>query len=177
MSSFSPTWLSDSLPVMEDVRPRKVTRDTAIDDIDRRLLRALSEDARLSNSALAKRVGIAASTCHFRVRRLIDRGVIRGFRLDIAPEALGYGIQAIVAVRLQPTARGQIPRYAAGLVRLPGVLNVYFVAGVDDFQVHVAAASTEDLRNFVEGLSKTREVASTETSLIFEHTVGSTGIV
>nr|WP_183322186.1 Lrp/AsnC family transcriptional regulator [Flexivirga oryzae] len=162
---------------MEDVRPRKVTSDTAIDDIDRRLLRALSDDARLSNSALAKKVGIAASTCHFRVRRLVDRGVIRGFRLDIAPEALGYGIQALVAVRLQPTARGQVATYAAGLARLPGVLNVYFLAGIDDFEVHVAAASADDLRGFVTNLSKAREVASTQTSLIFEHTVGSVGIV
>ena len=163
---------------MEDVRARLAPQDTHLDDVDRRLLRALSANARLSNSALAKEVGIAASTCHFRVRRLVDRGVIRGFRVDIAPEALGHGIQAIIAVRLQPSAREQLDSFATALAALPGVLNVYFLAGADDFQVHVAAASTDALRNFVvQNLSKAREVANTQTSLIFEHTPGSVGVI
>src|SRR3546814_900202 len=72
----------------KDVRP-------AIDDIDRRILTALHDDARMSNSALAELVGIAPSTCHGRVRRLQDLGVIRGFYADIDPAAIGLNLQAM----------------------------------------------------------------------------------
>ena len=70
-------------------RPSKDIRPVEIDDVDRRILTALHADARMSNSALADLVGIAPSTCHGRVRRLQELGVIRGFYADIDPAALG----------------------------------------------------------------------------------------
>jgi DNA-binding Lrp family transcriptional regulator len=75
----------------------------------------------------------------------------------------------MVAVRLQAGARGHLRSFVAGMARLPEVLNVFFLAGKDDFLLHVAAASTQALRNFVERLSANADVAYTETSLIFEH--------
>src|ERR671927_263785 len=77
-----------------------------LDDIDRRLVRELAIDARIPNNALAKRVGIAPSTCLGRVRSLRERGVIRGYHADVDPAALGRPIQAMIAVRLQAHARG-----------------------------------------------------------------------
>ncbi len=87
----------------------------------------------MPNNALAERVGIAPSTCLGRVRGLRERGVIRGYHADIDPAALGRPIQAMIAVRLQSHARGQIGEFAAGVAKLPEVLNVYFLAGADDF--------------------------------------------
>ena len=126
----------------------------------------------MANIALAQRVGIAPSTCLGRVRALRENGVIRGFYADIAPEALGHPIQAVLAVRLQADARHAISEFAARVATLPHVLNVFFLAGADDFLIHVAAASTQDLRDFVVTLSRGTEVASTETNLIFEHIRG-----
>ena len=126
-------------------------------------------DARLPNNALAQRAGIAPSTCLARVRALRERGVIRGYHADIDPAALGRPLQAMVAVRLQSTARGHIRAFVAGVATMPEVLNVFFLAGKDDFLLHVAAASTQGLRDFVETLSANADVAYTETSLIFEH--------
>jgi DNA-binding Lrp family transcriptional regulator len=141
-----------------------------IDDVDRRILRVLVQDARVPNNALAERVGIAPSTCLGRVRGLRERGVIRGYHADIDPAALGLPIQAMIAVRLQSHARGHIPEFAAGVAKLPEVLNVFFLAGAVDFYVHIAAASTQDLRDFVViNLSGNPDVALTETNLIFEH--------
>ncbi len=117
-------------------------------------------------------MGIAPSTCLSRVRALRENGVIRGFYADIAPEALGQPIQAVLSVRLQADARHAISEFAARLATLPHVLNVFFLGGADDFLIHVAAASTQDLRDFVVTLSRGTEVASTETNLIFEHIRG-----
>jgi DNA-binding Lrp family transcriptional regulator len=145
------------------VRPR-------VDDTDRQLLRELAADARLPNNALARRVGIAPSTCLARVRALRERGVIRGYHADVDPTALGRPIQAMIAVRLQSHARGHIPAFMAKIATLPEVLNVFFLGGADDFHVHIAATSTDNLREFVVvNLSGDPDVALTETNLIFEH--------
>ena len=145
-------------------------RAAEIDDVDRRILRVLTADARVPNNALAERVGIAPSTCLGRVRGLRERGVIRGYHADIDPAALGRPIQAMIAVRLQSHARGHISEFAAGVAKLPEVLNVFFLAGAVDFYVHIAATSTENLRDFVVvNLSGNPDVALTETNLIFEH--------
>ena len=142
----------------------------ALDDIDRRLLRELATDARLPNNALAERVGIAPSTCLGRVRALRESGVIRGYHADIDPAALGRPIQAMIAVRLQSHARGHIPDFMAKIATLPEVLNVFFLGGANDFLVHIAATSTQNLRDFVVvNLSGNPDVALTETNLIFEH--------
>ena len=129
----------------------------------------LARDARIPNNTLAERAGVAPSTCLGRVRALRERGVIRGYHAEVDPAALGRPLQAMIAVRLQANARGRIRTFVAGVARLPEVLNVFFLAGKDDFLLHVAAASTGDLRDFVENLSSNADVAYTETSLIFEH--------
>jgi DNA-binding Lrp family transcriptional regulator len=140
-----------------------------LDETDLRIVRELARDARMPNNTLASRVGIAPSTCLGRVRALRERGVIRGYHADVDPAALGRPLQAMIAVRLQFDARGHLRGFVRGMARLPEVLNVFFLAGKDDFLLHVAAASTDDLRDFVERLSSNADVAYTETSLIFEH--------
>ena len=145
-----------------------------MDAVDRRILRVLADDARVPNNALAERVGVAPSTALGRIRSLRERGVIRGYHADIDPVALGRPIQAMIAVRLQSHARGHISEFAAQVAVLPEVLNVFFLAGAVDFYVHIAATSTENLRDFVVvNLSGNPDVALTETNLIFEHIRGS----
>ena len=69
-----------------------------IDEVDRRILNALHDDARIPNSVLADMVGIAPSTCHGRLRRLQNLGVIRGFYTDVDPAAIGRPLQAMISV-------------------------------------------------------------------------------
>ena len=151
----------------------KDVRAAELDDIDRRLLTILHADARISNSALADAVGVAPSTCHGRVRRLQELGVIRGFHADIDPAAIGLPLQAMVSVSLQSGARGKIRNFLQQIRRMPQVIDVYFLAGADDFILHVAARDTDDLRSFVvDNLNADADVAGTQTSLIFEHLRG-----
>lgn len=146
-----------------DVRP-------LIDDVDHKILEVLAVEARIPNNALADRVGIAPSTCLGRVRSLVERGVIRGFYADIDPEAVGHSLQAIIAVRLKVDARNVIHSFAERLAGMAEVRNVFFIAGGQDFLVHVVAQDTAELRQFVVvNLSGSPEVASTETNFIFEH--------
>lgn len=148
----------------------KNLRRPVLDEIDREILRILRADARTPNNALAEAVGIAPSTCLSRVKALRENGVIRGFHADIDPAALGQNLQAMIAVRVQATSRANLAPLAHRIARQPEVLDLYFVAGADDFLVHVAARDTEALRAFVlDQLSARSEVSYTETSLIFEH--------
>jgi DNA-binding Lrp family transcriptional regulator len=155
----------------KDVRPAD------LDDVDRRILSLLHADARITNNALAEAVGIAASTCHGRVRRLVEFGVIRGFYTDIDPVAAGMPLQAMISVNLQSNARGKIRSFIHQIRGRRQVMDVYFLAGADDFILHVAARDTEDLRSFVvENLNADADVAGTQTSLIFEHLRGAAPI-
>jgi DNA-binding Lrp family transcriptional regulator len=162
---------SDQDPVTraEPKSIRPASEAGSLDETDRKILRELTRDARLPNNTLAQRANIAPSTCLARVRSLRERGVIRGYHADIDPAALGRPLQAMVAVRLQAGARSHLRSFVAGMARLPEVLNVFFLAGKDDFLLHVAATSAHGLRDFVERLSSNADVAYTETSLIFEH--------
>lgn len=149
-----------------------------LDDVDRQILRVLAADARIPNSTLAARVGVAPSTCLMRVRRLQEAGAVLGFHADLSPAALGRPLQAVVSVRLAAHARTRIRQFGDTIAGLPGVLNVFFLAGANDFQVHLAAESADDLRDFVvENLSASRDVAMTETNLIFEHLRGRSPIL
>jgi DNA-binding Lrp family transcriptional regulator len=164
--------LGDSVgPILPAVRPNDVRAVT--DAVDRRILRVLAADARIPNNALADAVGVAPSTCLARVRALRERGVIRGYHADIDPAALGRPLQAMVSVRLQSHARGHIDEFMATIAGLPEVLNVFFLGGADDFLVHIAATSTENVRAFVvDNLSGNPDVALTETNLVFDHLRG-----
>ena len=159
-------------PLSPVAKPKDI-RPADLDEVDRRLLTLLHADARAPNSALADAVGIAPSTCHGRVRRLQELGVIRGFHAEIDPAAIGLPLQAMVSVSLQSGSRGKIRTFIQQIRRKPQVIDVYFLAGADDFLIHVAARDTDDLRSFVvDNLNADTDVAGTQTSLIFEHLRG-----
>ncbi len=156
----------ESAAAAQKVRP-------ALDDVDRRILGALVRDARIPNNALAAEVGVAPSTCLGRVRALRESGVIRGYHADVDPDAVGLPLQAMIAVRVRAGARGRMQQFTDRMRDLPEVRSIYFLAGADDFLLHVATTDSAALRAFVvEQLSARPEVALTETQLIFEHVRG-----
>lgn len=141
-----------------------------LDGIDRAIVQLLNRDGRLPNNAIAEAVGIAPSTCLGRIRSLVERGVIRGFHADVDPAAIGLGVQVLIAVRLKASTRSHVSTFAQEVSTLPGVMNVYFLGGADDFMVHLAAPNTDAVRDFVaQHLSRRDDVANTVTNLIFEH--------
>jgi DNA-binding Lrp family transcriptional regulator len=140
------------------------------DALDHVLLDLLERDGRMSNKDLAAAAGIAPSTAHARVRALLRAGVIRGIHAELDLDALGRDLQAVVAVRVHPAARARLSPLAKELSARPEVRDVYLLGGTEDLLVHVAVESTEALRAFVvDGLSSRREIAHTQTSVVFEH--------
>jgi DNA-binding Lrp family transcriptional regulator len=140
-----------------------------LDETDLAILRALVLDAHLTNKALAARLGLAESTCAYRIRALHDRGVIRGTRVQLALDLLGFPIQAVIKVRLGSHDRDHVNRLYADLTRVPGVLQALHVAGDDDFHLHVAVESPQALRDLVlEHITVHRVVRQTQTQLVFE---------
>lgn len=149
-----------------------MTKDV-LDAIDRGIVDILRRSGRLPNNALAERVGIAPSTCLTRVRALVDRGVISGFHAEVESAWIGRPIEAMIAVRMRADARASMGDFFDRAAAMDEVINAYYLAGADDFHLHVAVEGTEALRAFVtEGLSTQPEVARTETNLIFAHRRG-----
>ncbi|NDK32544.1 Lrp/AsnC family transcriptional regulator [Nesterenkonia haasae] len=144
-----------------------------LDHIDRQLLELLRDDARMTNQALSDALGVAPSTCLARMKALQQAGVIRRFTIDVNPRALGRGIEALISVRLRPGARQQMAAFGENLKKVPEVTQYFFVGGMDDFLIHVTARDTDHIRQFVlEHLSADPVVATTQTSLVFDHVAG-----
>lgn len=150
-----------------------MTRDVRfdpLDETDRRIVELLRDDARMTNARLADLVGVAPSTCLARVRSLVDRGVITAFSAIVSPAALGMGLEALISVSIRTGARQRIPEFRADLEHRPEVRQLFFLGGAEDFVLHVAVHDTDALRDFVvEQLSAHPAVASTRTSLVFQH--------
>jgi DNA-binding Lrp family transcriptional regulator len=140
-----------------------------LDRIDRTIVAVLQKNARTSNKDLAVEVGLAPSTCLERVRALRARGVIRGYHADVDREALGRGLEAIVAVRIRPHSRELVDAFRAYVLGLAETIELFHVSGADDFLVHVALAGTDALRDFIlDRLAARAEVAHIETHLVFD---------
>ncbi|MFC7300449.1 Lrp/AsnC family transcriptional regulator [Cognatiluteimonas weifangensis] len=140
-----------------------------LDRIDYALLRLLRKNARLPNKDLAAKTGIAPSTALERVRRMREARVLLGYHAEIAPAAIGIGLQAMVSVRLAKHSRALVDCFHRHLLDLSEVLACYHVAGADDFLVHVGVRDSDHLRDFaLAAFTEREEVAHIETRLIFE---------
>ncbi len=119
-----------------------------LDAVNRRLLDILGADARTSTSELARRVGMSAPAVRERLGRLEQAGVIRGYRADIDPAAVGLPVAAWVRVRPGP---GQLPKVADLARRSPQVSECHRVTGEDCFLMKVHAPGIADLESVLDG--------------------------
>lgn len=141
-----------------------------LDGIDRQILAVLQKDARIGNKELAATVGLAASSCHRRVQRLIEGGVLRAFHAIVDPAAVGLGLQVLVSVQLAQHGDQGITAFRDRLLAIPEVLELYQVGGSQDLILRVAVRDTDHLRVVVlDQIASRPEVRHLETSLIFEH--------
>jgi DNA-binding Lrp family transcriptional regulator len=156
-----------------DVVPNVARPVDGLDDVDESLVRLLGAQGRMPNNALAREVGVAESTCTARVRGLWDRGIVTGIHAELDLAALGRGVQAVVAVRFSGQVREDIEGFRDQVSALPGVVQLLHVSGANDYLVHVAAASTDQLRDFVmDQITSRPGVAHAETSVVFERVRG-----
>jgi len=117
-------------------------RDRLLDPVNLRLLAVLHDDPRLSMSELARRIGMSAPAVTERVQRLRRSGMIRGFRMDVDPTALGLPVTAIVRIRPGP---GQLPKVAEAARDTPEVVECHRITGEDCFILKMHGPSIGEL--------------------------------
>lgn len=142
-----------------------------LDRIDRAILTQLAKNARATNKELASEVGLSQSACLERVRRLVRDGVVRGWHADIAPEAFGIGVRAMVSIRLKKHTRAAVARFESAVLQVPHVVALYHVTGQTDYLAHVVARDMDQLRDFtLDAITSLPQTSRVETSLIFGST-------
>jgi DNA-binding Lrp family transcriptional regulator len=143
---------------------------TKLDATDIQIIRELRKNARVSNKALAAAVGLAPSSCLERVRRLRMARVLTGYHADVDADAIGIGLQAMVAVRLARHARAEVESFQKHLESLAEVVTIFHVAGANDYLIHVAVRDATHLRELaLSAFTERPEVDHIETQLIFQH--------
>lgn len=135
-----------------------------IDENDKQILNIIQQDARIPNVEIARRIGLAPSAVLERVKKLEERGVIRGYAAEINAAEIGFGLTAFVFVRTHFC--GEVGNV---LAKLPEVLEVHDIAGDDCYLLKVRAANTEELgRFFREKLKNLPEIVSTRTTIVLQ---------
>src|SRR5258708_33083316 len=114
-------------------------RRVKLDRIDRKILRDLQTDARMTNVELAHRAGISAPPCLRRGRALEEAGLIRGYHAGINAEALGYGVTIFAQVGLASQAEPDLQAFEALVATWPEVREANMLAGETDFLLKIRA--------------------------------------
>jgi len=138
-----------------------------IDQIDSRILAALQEDARISHSEIARRVGMAPSAINERIRKLEERQIITGYQMSLNARALGYGLVAFVFVR---TSDGcWCEETARRLIALPEVLECHSITGEDCYLVKLRVRDTDELNRLLrDSFASFGTILSTKTTIVLE---------
>lgn len=121
---------------------------TDMDDIDARILRVLSREGRISNLALAERVGLSPSACLRRVAALEKAGVIRGYRAVLSPEKTGVGFVAYVTVGLGQHTKAAQQAFERAMEAAPQVRECHNITGAVEYLLRVEAESLAAYKHF-----------------------------
>ncbi|MCA0938888.1 MULTISPECIES: Lrp/AsnC family transcriptional regulator [Alloyangia] len=115
-----------------------------LDDTDRRILRALQKQGRMSNAELSEKVNLSASACHRRVQRLEAEGYVKDYVALLNARKLGLASTVFVEIRLSAQADEVLDAFEKAVARVPAVLECHLMAGTADYILKVVAEDTED---------------------------------
>ncbi len=137
---------------------------SGVDDLDRRILRVLVEDSRLSVREIARRASAPHSTVYERIRRLERNGIILGYTVRIDYKKLGYQITALILVNVDGQHILEVEEW---LSKHPNVLAVYDITGEHDIAVIASFKTIDELDSFVKNVLRNPYVRQTRTSIVF----------
>ena len=140
-----------------------------LSDADRRVIRLLQRDARMSNQDLADRAGLSASACWRRVKALEEAGVISGYVAEVNAERAGLGFGAIVQVRLSRHDTAHLDQFIEAVSRRPEVLELFLTTGEADYHLRVVCEDKNAYNAFLENfLFRLPGIAQVRTNLILK---------
>ena len=119
------------------------------DEIDRKILAILQEEGRLPNARVAERVGLSPPSVLERIRKLEEKGVIRGYAADVDAESLGLRTVAFVQVSLSFHQSYAIEEFRNAILATPAVLECYHVTGEEDFLLKIVVPDIADYEDFL----------------------------
>ena len=140
-----------------------------LDEIDRKIIAALQTEGRLPIVDLAERVGLSATPCQRRVKRLEEEGLITRYAALVAPAAMGFGLQALVEVTLEDHSEKTVEAFEAAIRARPEVVACYAVTGDMDFLLHIFAPDLASFSDFaLKALLRMPGVKGTRSSFIMQ---------
>ena len=139
-----------------------------MDAIDRRIIRALQKNPRISNVDLAEEAGISPSPCLRRTRRLHEEGVIEGYQLMLAPKAIGQNVQSITLVKLHTHGHSASDVFERYIKANPAVLSCFFLTGAHDAVLHLSVQDLDEFSRVVKELGEHDNVREIESSIIIQ---------
>ncbi len=138
-------------------------RRVKLDRIDRKILRDLQDDGRMTNVELARRAGISAPPCLRRVRALEEAGFIRGYHADVAAEKLGFEVTFFALVGLDSQAEELLTAFEETVSEWPEVRECHMTRGPDDFVLKLVARNTAHENELTTKLTSAPHVARVRT--------------
>lgn len=134
-----------------------------VDEVDRKIIRLLQEDARKSFNKIADSLGIAVGTAYNRVKNLEDTGILKGYTILLDSARLGYGLTSLILIQADGS---YLPEVEAQLAALDEVICIYDITGDYDVAVVARFKDRGALNNFIKGALKMPHVSKTVTNVV-----------
>ena len=140
-----------------------------LDEIDRKILRLLQADCRLTLSEIAERVALSASPCHRRIKIMEDAGLIRGYVALVDQRRLGLPVSVFVSIKLERQREKDLEAFAKAISRWPEVLECYLMTGHRDYLLRVVVEDLQAYEKFLkQKLTLVPGIASIESSFALD---------
>ncbi len=148
-----------------------------LDATDWRILKELQADGKLTNVALAARVGLSPPPCLRRVQALEQAGFIRGYHAELDERMVGFEVTAFLAVTLRAQGQAELREFENQLLQWPVVREAYMLSGDADYMLKCAARQLSELQDFVlRDLTALRNVASVKTTVVLRRAKHAPGV-
>jgi len=142
-----------------------------MDKLDKRTLKALQKNGRKSNADLARELQVAPSTMLERTRRLEEKGIIAGYKAEVSPEALGFGVQAYISVSLEHHDVEDIKKFESDIQVVDNVRACYHITGRFDYLLYVCANDLNHLGELIKTkIASITGIGKAETFLVLSET-------
>lgn len=143
-----------------------------MDRIDRHLLELLQKDGRLTTAELAEEVGLSASPCARRIKRLEEKGIIDGYRVSLSREKVGVAMSVFVEVSLNNHQEVSIDKFEGAIVEMEEVISCHVVSGAYDYLLEVVSPNLTAYEAFTRKLQRLSNVKDIHTHLAIRQVKG-----
>ena len=148
-------------------RPPKLAEpaNRPLDETDRRILKAMQADGRMTVQAIADRVGLSASPCLRRIRHMEEAGIITAYSVTIDQRSVGLPVSVFVSIKLERQRSNELDRFGDAISDWPEVMECYLMTGQFDYLLRVVCADLAAYEIFLrEKLTRVEGVSSIESS-------------